>query len=88
MSEDFQVSDSETECTCLSRRQVEEDLSNGVNPLGLDSKQCYQVPSDMFHLYKDKNGSKYKEIIAVLIIIVRYKWHCNSPLPARLHSSV
>ena len=48
--------DTETECSCLPQRQVEDDLMNGVNPLGLVSQQCYQVSSDIAHLY-NKNGA-------------------------------
>ena len=32
---------------------MEEDLINGVNPLGRDSKQCYQISSDMIYLLKN-----------------------------------
>ena len=53
----FKVTEAETECGCLNRRQLEEDLKRGVNPLGQDSKQCYQISSDMINLLK--NG-KYK----------------------------
>ena len=49
----FKVTEAEIECSCLQRRQVEEDLINGVSPLGLLSKQCYQVSSDMIYLYKN-----------------------------------
>ena len=35
---------------------MEDDLINGVNPLGRDSKQCYQISSDMIYLLK--NGIK------------------------------
>ena len=53
----FQVgqTEAETKCSCLPRTQVEDNLINGVNPLGLNSKQCYQVPSDMIYL-NTKNG--------------------------------
>ena len=51
-----QLSEAETECSCLQRTQVEDNLINGINPLGRDSKQCYQVSSDMTYLYK--NGMK------------------------------
>ena len=58
-SEYFKVTEAEIECSCLPRRQVEEDLINGVNPLGLLSKQCYQVSSDMIYLLKNGiHGSK------------------------------
>ena len=52
----FEVAEAETECSCLQQRQVEDDLMNGVNPLGLVSNQCYQVSSDIAHLY-NKNGA-------------------------------
>ena len=50
--------DTETECSCLPQRQVEDDLRNGVNPLGLVSQQCYQVSSDIALLY-NKNGGTF-----------------------------
>ena len=52
----FKAAEAETECSCLQTRVVEEDLMNGVNPLGLVSNQCYQVSSDIAHLY-NKNGA-------------------------------
>ena len=32
---------------------MEDDLINGVNPLGRDSKHCYQISSDMIYLLKN-----------------------------------
>ena len=47
--------EAETKCSCLPRTQVEDNLVQGVNPLGVDSGHCYQVPSDM--IYKNvRNG--------------------------------
>ena len=50
-----EVAHTEAECSCLPRTQVEDNLVQGVNPLGVDSGHCYQVPSDM--IYKNvRNG--------------------------------
>ena len=54
----FKAAEAETECSCLPQRQVEDDLMNGVNPLGLVSQQCYQVSSDIALLY-NKNGATF-----------------------------
>ena len=75
----FQVgqTEAETKCSCLPRTQVEDNLINGVNPLGLNSKQCYQVPSDMIYL-NTKNGIKrYKSISIFLLFlnIIRHQRH-------------
>ena len=43
----FKVPEAEAECSCLPQRQVEDDLMNGVNPLGLVSQQCYQVSTEI-----------------------------------------
>ena len=56
--------EAETKCSCLPRTQVEDNLINGVNPLGLNSNQCYQVPSDMIYL-NTKNGIKIFEFIYI-----------------------
>ena len=39
----------EEECSCLPRRLIEEDLRSGVNPLGLESEECVQLPSDIIY---------------------------------------
>ena len=46
------------QCSCLPIRLVEDDLIKGVSPLGLDSQQCYQVPSDMIYNLHNRNGSR------------------------------
>ena len=46
----------EVECTCLPRRIVEDDLTSGLSPLGLDSEQCVQVPSDLVYNLHNLNG--------------------------------
>ena len=33
---------------------------NGVNPLGLASDQCYQVPADVINSLNGRNGIKQK----------------------------
>ena len=65
----FQVgqTEAETKCSCLQRTQVEDNLINGVNPLGLNSKQCYQVPSDMIYL-NTKNGIKIYKSLSILLL--------------------
>ena len=44
------------ECSCLQRTQVEENLVDGVNPLGRDSRQCFQVPSEMIFNLQHSQG--------------------------------
>ena len=44
------------ECTCLPSRIVEDDLTSGLSPLGLDSEQCVQVPSDLVYNLHNLNG--------------------------------
>ena len=56
-----EVAEDEVECKCLQRRPVEEDLLNGVNPLGRGTQQCFQVPTDMIYLYKKKGNNQYRE---------------------------
>ena len=56
-----QTSEAETRCSCLQRRDVEEDLMNGVNPLGLVSNQCYQVPTEIINNLHGPNGIKQIE---------------------------
>ena len=46
----------EEECSCLQRTQVEENLLDGVNPLGRDSRQCFQVPSEMIFNLQHSQG--------------------------------
>ena len=56
---------------------MEDNLINGVNPLGLNSKQCYQVPSDMIYL-NTKNGiTTFKSILifALFLNIIRHQRH-------------
>ena len=50
-----QTSEAETRCSCLPKAQVEENLINGVNPLGLESQECFQVPLEIAHLH-NMNG--------------------------------
>ena len=57
----FKAAEAETECSCLPQRQVEEDLMNGVNPLGLVSNQCYQVPTEIINNLHGPNGIKQIE---------------------------
>ena len=52
----FKVTEAEIECSCLPKTQVEDNLMNGINPLGRNSKQCFQVSTDMIYLFK--NGMK------------------------------
>ena len=69
--------EAETKCSCLPRTQVEDNLINGVNPLGLNSKQCYQVPSDMIYL-NTKNGIKIYKSISIFLLflnIIRHQRH-------------
>ena len=69
--------EAETKCSCLPRTQVEDNLINGVNPLGLNSKQCYQVPSDMIYL-NTKNGiTIFKSILmfALFLNFIRHQRH-------------
>ena len=70
--------EAETKCSCLQRTQVEDNLINGVNPLGLNSKQCYQVPSDMIYL-NTKNGitifNKSISIFLLFLNIIRNQRH-------------
>ena len=56
---------SEPECSCLQTRVVEQDLIDGVNPLGLSSTQCYQVPADIALLH-NKNGRQINKTNAEL----------------------
>ena len=44
------------ECSCLQRTLVEENLLDGVNPLGRDSRQCFQVPSEMIFNLQHSQG--------------------------------
>ena len=58
--------EAEIECSCLQRTQVEDNLINGINPLGRDSKQCYQLSSDMIYLYKSGIKDSKKNIIILM----------------------
>ena len=72
----FEVAEVEPECSCLQTRVVEDDLMNGVNPLGLVSNQCYQVPTEIINNLHGPNGIKQIE-----------KNYCNEspgPVPCRL----
>ena len=40
----------------LPSRIVEDDLTSGLSPLGLDSEQCVQVPSDLVYNLHNLNG--------------------------------
>ena len=77
-SEYFKVTEAEIECSCLQRTQVEDNLINGINPLGRDSKQCFQVSSDMINLYK--NGIKPKKTC-----ILYYKYFLQIQIPRLVH---
>ena len=39
----------------LQRTVVEDNVINGVNPLGLESQECFQVPTEIVHLH-NMNG--------------------------------
>ena len=54
----------EIQCACLQTRVVEQDLLDGVNPLGLRSKDCYQVPSEMVYLVK-KSGKNMRKKLTI-----------------------
>jgi len=41
ISEYFKVPEAGTECSCMQRTQVEDNLINGINPIRRDSNQCY-----------------------------------------------
>ena len=56
----YVVGPSEIQFACLPTRVVEQDLLDGVNPLGLRSKDCFQVPSEMVYLVK-KSGKNMKK---------------------------
>ena len=45
---------------------MEDNLVNGVNPLGRDTQQCYQVPTDMIYLYNKKGTNSIKRIISIV----------------------
>ena len=53
--------EAETKCSCLQRTQVEDNLINGVNPLGLEGNQCYQVPAEIINNLHGPNGIKQIE---------------------------
>ena len=62
----------EEECSCLPRRLIEEDLRSGVNPLGLESEDCVQLPSDIIYnnLLNINNGEwrdRHKDYLATLV---------------------
>ena len=59
ISEYFKVPEAGTECSCMQRTQVEDNLINEINPLRRDSNQCYQLSSDMIYLYKNGIYSSY-----------------------------
>ena len=65
----FEVAEAETECSCLQTRVVEDDLMNGVNPLGLVSNQCYQVSSDIAHLYNNNGAIEANNFITFFIVV-------------------
>ena len=56
-----QTSEAETRCSCLPKAQVEDNLINGVNPLGLEGNQCYQVPAEIINNLHGPNGIKQIE---------------------------
>ena len=49
--------ETEVRCSCLPRRLIEDDLMSGVSPLGLDSKECVQVPADIIYNLKHLDGT-------------------------------
>ena len=58
---------------------------NGVNPLGLGSEQCYQVPADVINNLHGRNGIKHTEIsLSILTVMITvpcqlgYVRVCNS----------
>ena len=42
---------------------------NGVNPLGLVSNQCYQVSSDIAHLYNNNGSIEANNFITFFIVV-------------------
>ena len=42
---------------------------NGVNPLGLVSNQCYQVSSDIAHLYNNNGAIEANNFITFFIVV-------------------
>ena len=54
--DDEEEEEEKEECSCLQRTQVEENLVDGVNPLGRDSRQCFQVPSEMIFNLQHSHG--------------------------------
>ena len=60
------VVEGEAQCSCLPRTEVENNLINGINPLGGGSKLCYQISSDLVYLYK--KGSRDGNISILLTL--------------------
>ena len=86
-SEYFKVTEAEIECSCLQRTQVEDNLINGINPLGRDSKQCFQVSSDLIFLYK--NGIKPPKNLHFLLQIFLIDTNSkDSPLTCQMGFSL
>ena len=78
--------EAEIECSCLQRTQVEDNLINGINPLGRDSKQCFQVSSDLIYHYK--NGIKPKKLAFYTTNIFTDTNSKDSPLTCQMGFSL